>query len=135
MIAAIPESHLDLLTEPITVALVTMMPDGHPQCHPVWCDYDGTYIRVNAGSGRQKGRNMHRDPRVTVLAVDPQDSFRYLEVRGIVEDIVIDETGNHMNALSLQYTGKPKRYGIEAPPREVDTRIIYKIRPTRVIAR
>jgi PPOX class probable F420-dependent enzyme len=131
----IPDSHRDLLTEPVTVALVTMMPNGHPQCTPVWCDYDGTHILVNAAIGRQKDRNIRRDPRVTVLAIDPEDPFRYLEVRGVVEEILIDETGDNMNGLALQYTGKPKRYGIEAPPREVDTRVIYRIKPLRVLAR
>jgi PPOX class probable F420-dependent enzyme len=111
------------------------MPNGHPQCTPVWCDYDGTHIIVNAAIGRQKDRNMRRDPRVTIMAVDPQNSYRYLEVRGIVEDILIDETGDNMNGLALKYTGKPKRYGIEAPPREVDTRVIYRIKPLRVVAR
>lgn len=135
MTDSIPAEYTDLLTTGIVVALVTMMPDGHPQCHPVWCDYDGTHIIVNAGSGRQKGRNMERDPRVTVMAVDPKNQFRFLEVRGLVEEIVIDETGENMNMLALRYTGKPKRYGIEAPPKDVDTRIIYKIKPVRVIAR
>jgi PPOX class probable F420-dependent enzyme len=135
MADTIPEDYVELLTTGVVVALVTMMPDGHPQCTPVWCDYDGTHIIVNAGSGRQKGRNMKRDPRVTVMAVDPKDQFRFLEVRGIVEEMVIDETGDNMNMLALRYTGKPKRYGIEAPPKEVDTRIIYKIKPMRVIAR
>jgi PPOX class probable F420-dependent enzyme len=131
----IPESYLDLLTGGVTVALVTMMPDGYPQCTPVWCDYDGTHILVNASAKRQKHRNIRRDPKVAVLAIDPQDPFRYLEVRGVVEAIVADETGDNMNSLSLKYTGKPKRYGIEAPPREVELRLIYKIRPVHVNAR
>lgn len=130
----IPESHLHLLTEPVTVALVTVMRDGQPQATPVWCDFDGTYIIVNAAIGRQKDTNIRRNPKVTVLAMDPQDPYRYLEVRGLVEEIVVDETGDNMNALSLKYTGKPKRYGIEAPPIEVDTRVYYKIRPIKVIA-
>lgn len=135
MADTIPAEYEDLLTTGVVVALVTMMPDGHPQCTPVWCDYDGRHIIVNAGSGRQKGRNMKRDPRVTVMAVDPKDPFRFLEVRGLVDEIVIDETGENMNMLALRYTGKPKRYGIEAPTIEEDTRIIYKIKPVRVIAR
>jgi PPOX class probable F420-dependent enzyme len=130
----IPKSHKHLLTDPVTVALVTMMPDGQPQATPVWADYDGTHVIVNAAIGRQKDRNIRRNPKVTVLAMDPQDPYRYLEVRGVVEDIVIDETGDNMNALSMKYRGVPKRYGIEAPPIEVDTRVIYKIKPLRVIA-
>lgn len=131
----IPDSHLDLLMESVTVALVTMMPDGQPQCTPVWCDYDGTHILVNAGIGRQKDRNIRRNPKVTVLAVDPANSYRFLEVRGVVDEITEDGAEDNMNALSLQYRGIPKRYGDGAPPKEVEARVIYKIRPVRVIAR
>ena len=134
MTATIPASHRHLLTDPVTVALVTMMPDGQPQCTPVWCDYDGTYILVNAGVGRQKDRNIRRNPRVTIMAVDPQDSFRYLEVRGVVDVITEDGAEDNMNALSLSYTGKSKLYGKGAPPREVEARVIYKIRPVQVNA-
>lgn len=131
----IPDSHLDLLMESVTVALVTMMPDGQPQCTPVWCDYDGTHILVNAGIGRQKDRNIRRNPKVTVLAIDPANSYRFLEVRGVVDEITEDGAEDNMNALSLQYRGIPKRYGDGAPPKEVEARVIYKIRPVRVIAR
>jgi PPOX class probable F420-dependent enzyme len=131
----IPESHLDLLLEPVTVAYVTMMPDGMPQCTPVWCTYDGTHIIVNASVNRQKDRNVRRNPNVAILAIDPQDPYRYLEVRGVVEEVTSEGAGENMNELSLQYRGIPKRYGIEAPPPEVDLRTLHKIRPVRVIAR
>ncbi|MBZ0301743.1 MAG: PPOX class F420-dependent oxidoreductase [Anaerolineae bacterium] len=131
----IPDSHTDLLTEAVTVTLVTLMPDGQPQATPVWVDYDGTHLLVNVGEGRQKDRNIRRNPKVTVLAIDPKNPYRYLEVRGVVEEIVVDETGDNMNALSLKYRGTPKRYGLEAPPREVETRVYYRIKPLRVIAR
>ena len=131
----IPDSHTDLLTEPVTVSFVTMMPDGQPQCTPVWCDYDGTHILVNAGIGRQKDRNIRRNPKVTVLAIDPQDSYRFLEVRGVVDEITEEGAEDNMNNLSLQYRGVPKRYGDGAPPREVERRVVYKIKPVRVIAR
>jgi PPOX class probable F420-dependent enzyme len=132
MTSQIPDSHRDLLDGPIIVALATLMPDGFPQVTPVWCSYDGTHIIVNATAKRQKHRNMVARPQVTILAVDPNDQFRYLEVRGIVEEITAEGGGESMNELSLLYTGKPKRYGIEAPPREVDERLLYKIKPVHV---
>jgi PPOX class probable F420-dependent enzyme len=128
----IPESHRDLLDGPVIAALATLMPDGHPQVTPVWCSYDGTHVIVNATAGRQKHKNMAERPRVTLMVVDPQDQFRYLEIRGVVEEITAEGGGESMNDLSLLYTGKPKRYGIEAPPREVSERLLYKIKPTRV---
>ena len=132
MASLIPDSHKDLLERPIIVSFGTIMPDGQIQITPVWCSYDGTHIIVNATAGRQKHRNIVARPQVTLMAFDPLNQFRYIEVRGIVEEITAEGGGESMNALALQYTGKPKRYGIEAPPREVDERLLYKIKPTKV---
>jgi PPOX class probable F420-dependent enzyme len=131
-VTVIPDSHRDLLDRPIIAAFATTMPDGHPQVTPVWCNYDGTHVIVNATAGRQKHRNIIDRPQVTLMLVDPLNQFRFMEVRGVVEDIIPDDDGENMNMLALQYTGKPKRYGIEAPPREVDERLLYKIKPLRV---
>jgi PPOX class probable F420-dependent enzyme len=132
MASQIPDSHRDLLDGPIIASLATLMPDGQPQVTPVWCSYDGTYVIVNAAADRQKHKNMAERPRVTIMVFDPKNQFRYLEVRGVVEEITAEGGGESMNELSLLYTGKPKRYGIEAPPRDVLERLLYKIRPTRV---
>lgn len=132
MTSIIPETHRDLLEGPIIVALATLMPDGFPQVTPVWCSYDGTHIIVNATADRQKHKNMVERPQVSIMAYDPQDQFRYLEVRGIVEEITAEGGGESMNELALLYTGKTKRYGIEAPPQEVSERLLYKIKPTHV---
>lgn len=132
MSSIIPNSHRDLLDRPIIAALATLMPDGTVQVTPVWCNYDGTHVIVNATATRQKHRNMVERPNVTLMVFDPDDQFRYLEVRGVVEEITAEGGGENMNTLSLLYTGKPKRYGIEAPPREVDERLLYKIKPTKV---
>lgn len=133
MTSLIPDSHKDLLERPIIVAFSTIMPDGQVQITPVWCSYDGgTHIIVNLTAGRQKHRNIVERPQVTLMAFDPLNQFRYIEVRGIVEEMTAEGGGESMNEMALKYTGKPKRYGIEAPPREVDERILYKIKPTTV---
>lgn len=132
MAARIPDSHRDLLDGPVIAALATLMPDGSPQVTPVWISYDGTHIIVNGTIDRQKHSNMVERPQVSLMMFDPQDQFRYLEVRGLVEAITAEGGGESMNELSLLYTGKPKRYGIEAPPRDVSERLLYKIKPTRV---
>lgn len=132
MAERIPDSHRDLVDGPIIAALATLMPDNHPQVTPVWCSYDGTYLIVNGTADRQKHRNMLERPQVTLMMVDPRNQFRYIEIRGLVEIITTEGGGESMNALSLLYTGQPKRYGIEAPPREQLERVLYKIRPTKV---
>lgn len=132
MPAQIPDSHRDLLDRPIIAALGTLMPDGQIQITPVWCSYNGTHIIVNATADRQKHKNMVERPNITIMVFDPDDQFRYLEVRGTVEEITAEGGGESMNELSLLYTGKPKRYGIEAPPRDELERLLYKIKPTHV---
>ena len=132
MSSPIPDSHKDLLERPVIVAFGTTMPDGQIQITPVWCSYDGRHIIVNATAKRQKHRNILERPHVTLMAFDPDNQFRYIEIRGVVEDITAEGGGESMNELSLQYTGKPKRYGIEAPLREEDERLLYKIKPLSV---
>ena len=132
-IATIPDSHKDLLEAPIHAVLTTMMPDGQPQSSLVWCDYDGTYVRVNTTRERQKGKNMITNPKVTLLVIDLHDAGRWLEVRGEVE---ISEEGalKHLDELTRQYTDKRHYYGGIFPveQRECETRIICKIIPKKV---
>ena len=81
----IPASHLDLLTRPICAVLTTMGTDGQPQSSLVWVDHDGECARVNTTLERQKGRNLLACRRVSLLVVDPENTARFLQVRGDVE--------------------------------------------------
>jgi PPOX class probable F420-dependent enzyme len=129
----IPESHRDLLTRPIHGVLTTMMPDGQPQSSLVWCDEDGECARLNTTRERQKGRNMRANPKVSLLLVDPDDTSRFIEIRGEAELI---ETGalDHLDQLTRAYTHHPCFYGhvypIEQQQRE--TRIICRIHARKI---
>ncbi len=129
----IPHSHLDLLNRPVHGVLTTMMPDGQPQSTLVWCDYDGQCARVNTTAERQKGRNMQANPRVTLLLIDPENSARYIEIRGIAH---LSQAGaiEHLDMLTRAYTAHPAFYGYVYPPeqRERETRIICRIEATRI---
>jgi PPOX class probable F420-dependent enzyme len=104
------------------------MPDGSPQVTPVWIDYDGTYLLVNSAKGRQKDLNMRRDPRVAVSIQDPEDPYRYLQVRGTVEEITQEGAEEHIDGRAKHYLGLD-----EYPYREEgEIRVIYKIRPEKV---
>jgi PPOX class probable F420-dependent enzyme len=128
----IPQSHRDLLTRPLHGVLTTMMPDGQPQSSLVWCDDDGACACVNTTRQRQKGRNMRANPRVTLLVVDPDETARYIEIRGEVE-LVEDGALAHLNALTRQYTRHPQYYGYIYPVEQQarETRIICRIHATR----
>ena len=129
----IPDSHLDLLTRPIHGVLTTMMPDGQPQSSLVWCDYDGVCARVNTTRQREKGRNMLANPKVSLLVVDPEDTARYIEIRG---DVVLVEVGAlvHLDQLTRQYTHHPHYYGYVYPVEQQaqERRIICRIHATKI---
>ncbi len=129
----IPASHLDLLTRPVHGVLTTMMPDGQPQSSLVWCDYDGECACVNTSLERQKGRNMTANPKVTLLIVDPDDTSRFLAIRGEAE-LVTEGALDHLDAITRQYTRHPQFYGYVYPveKRDQETRVICRIHATRI---
>lgn len=133
--AAIPDSHRDLLEDPIYVALVTVMPDGQPQATVVWCNLEGPYVTVNTMKGFRKEQNMRARPRVALLAVDPTDPLRWIEVRGTVE--LIDEGAQaHLDRLAILYTGAEHYFGGVVPTEyaQSEVPVIARITPVRVRA-
>jgi PPOX class probable F420-dependent enzyme len=131
--ARIPDSHADLLTRPVHGVLTTMMPDGQPQSSLVWVDFDGDCPLLNTTLERRKGRNMLANDRVSLLVVDPDDSGRFIQVRGIAE-LVTEGAEAHLDALTRKYTTHPCYYGHVYPEtqRARETRVIVRIRPSRV---
>jgi PPOX class probable F420-dependent enzyme len=135
--AGIPAGFVDLVTYPPVAALTTRMPDGSPNTSVVWCDFEGSCVRVNTMAGFQKERNMRRDPRVTLLCFDPRDPDRYLEVRGLVEEMTEVGARDHLDALASGYAGRPVRYFGECIPQSfaaTEVPVLCRIRPTRVVA-
>ena len=124
----IPEQYRDLLEEPVTASLATVLPNGQPQVTPVWCDMEGGLIRVNTAKGRQKYKAMLERPQVTVMAVDPGNPYRYLEVRGRVARIEEEGADAHIDLLAKQYMGVD-RYPNHDP---AQTRVIAYIEPVKV---
>jgi PPOX class probable F420-dependent enzyme len=129
----IPQSHLDLLMRPVHGVLTTMMPDGQPQSSLVWCDFDGECAQVNTSLERQKGRNMRTNPKVTLLIVDPEDTSRYLEIRGEAE-LVKEHALEHLDEITRRYTPHPQYYGYVFPleKKERETRVICRIHAKKI---
>lgn len=133
MTLPVPDTHIDLLSQPLHGVFTTMMPDGQPQMSLVWCDYDGECARVNTSRERQKGKNAAANPRVTLLVIDPEDTSRFLEVRGEAE-IIEEGAVEHLDQLTRAYTAHPCFYGYVYPlkKRSQETRIICRIHATRI---
>ena len=104
---AIPEGYLDLLQQKTAFAnLATIMPDGTPQVTPVWFDYTDGKIRVNSAKGRVKSRNMREDAPVALSILDPENPYRYIQIRGRVAHVTEEGASAHIDSLAKKYLGK-----------------------------
>lgn len=123
----IPEKFSDLMEKKVFAGLATIMPDGTPQVTPVWIDYDGENLLVNTAVGRQKDKNLQRDPKVSVMLMDPENPYRYLEIRGRVVERTLDGADDHINKMAKKYLGQDVY-----PFRQADeVRVLYKVKPVK----
>jgi PPOX class probable F420-dependent enzyme len=123
---AIPEKYLDLLEHKKAFAsLATTMPDGSPQVTPVWFDYKDGRIRINTAKGRVKARNMKTGVPVALSVMDPDNPYRYLQVRGHVGRVIEEGADKHIDALAKKYLGKDQ-YPWRKPG---EVRVTYEIEP------
>jgi PPOX class probable F420-dependent enzyme len=125
MSQAIPDKYRDLFSKKAFASLGTLMPDGRPQVTPVWVDLDGDLIVINSAKGRQKDRNLRRDPRVSLAIIDPDNPYRYLELRGRVVEITEQGAADHIDKMAKKYLGVDK-YPYKNPD---EVRVMYKIQP------
>ena len=123
----IPDSHADLLTRPLYGHLATTRPDGSVQVSPMWFRYDGAELAFTTTTTRQKYRNVRHDPRLAISVNDPDQPYRYLEVRGEVVAIDPDPDGTFFDALA-------RRYGLPYQPPVADAadRVVIRMRPTGI---
>jgi PPOX class probable F420-dependent enzyme len=124
-----PETYHDLFDDKKAFAnLATLMPDGSPQVTPVWFDRRDGKFRVNTAKGRVKARNMKEGARVALAIMDPDNAYRYVQVRGTVSHITEEGADAHIDALAKKYLGQDK-YPFRRPGEE---RVIYEITPASV---
>ena len=127
--ATIPDSFSDLMGQKKAFAhLATVMPDGTPQVTPVWFDYKNGLVRVNTAKGRVKARNMPEGASVALSIMDPDNPYRYIQVRGRVRKATTDGADAHIDALAKKYLGKDT-YPWRRPGEE---RLTLEIEPTSV---
>ncbi len=128
----VPQSHSDLLSDEkrAFAFLGTKFRDGTIQVTPVWFNTSGEYFLVNTARGRLKDKNMNARPEVTLCISDPDDPYRYLQVRGRVVESTEKGANDHIDALAYKYTGNRKYQNYQ--PGMV--RVTYKIQPEKVDA-
>jgi PPOX class probable F420-dependent enzyme len=104
------------------------MPDGSPQVTQVSVDTDGEHILINTAEGRQKERNVRRDPRVAVNVVDPANAWRIAMVRGRVVDVTTAGPDQLIDQLAKKYLNEDT-YPFRRPE---EVRITLKILPEKI---
>jgi PPOX class probable F420-dependent enzyme len=125
--AEIPAAFLDLLTEKKAIAnLATLQPDGSPQVTPVWFDFVGGKVRVNTAKGRVKARNLTEGVKVAMSIVDPDNAYRYIQIRGTVSKATTDGAMAHIDSLAKKYLGQDK----DPWHKPSDVRVMYEITPS-----
>jgi len=127
--ARIPDNYLDLLNQKKAFAnLATMMADGSPQVTPVWFDYSDGKIRVNTAKGRVKSRTLKPGAPVALSIMDPDNAYRYVQIRGRVARAVQAGADAHIDSLAKKYLGKDT-YPFRQPG---EVRVMYEIEPASV---
>ncbi len=124
----IPDSHKDMLSDEARALayLATLMPDGTPQVTPLWFSSDGKYILVNSAKGRVKDKNMRQHAAVAIAIQDRKIDTRYIQVRGVVEEITEEGALEHIDKLCMKYNKK------HWTPVQGQVRVMYKILPQSV---
>jgi PPOX class probable F420-dependent enzyme len=96
-----------LIDRPNFAHLATLMPDGSPQCVPVWVGREGDRILIGTGEASLKGKNTRRDPRVSLSIIDFHDPYQEAQLRGRVVERRPDPDLKYLDPISHKYTGKP----------------------------
>ena len=122
-----PPSHLDLLDRPLFAHLATVRPDGSPQSNVMWFVWDGHRLRLTHKKNRQKFLNVGREPRVSLSIADPDDPYRFIEVRGVVDSIEDDDE------KASFYRSLQERYHNVYDITDANQRVIVNIRPVSFV--
>jgi PPOX class probable F420-dependent enzyme len=126
--AEIPADAQHLLEGQSIAHIATLKPDGAPQVSPVWIDHDGDLVTFNTAEGRLKTDNLHKDPRVAISVVNPDNPYEHVLIQGKVVDITRDGADAHIDALAKRYMGVDE-YPLRKPGEQ---RVIVKIEPEKV---
>lgn len=130
MADSIPSSHMDLFEKKAFAHLGVQLANGRIQINPVWCGYEDGHVLINSAQGRLKDRAMRANPAVTLCISDPENPYRFLEVRGKVVEITTEGADAHIDALAKKYMGVD-----QYPHRtENEVRVKYRIAPEKAVA-
>ncbi len=125
--ATLTEKARKFLEQPFVGTVTTLRSDGSPHSTVVWVDSDTGEVSFNTATGRAKEKHLRKDPRVSVLVVDPENTYKWVAVSGTAE-LTTDGADEQIDRLAKKYLGKDE-YPWRNPEEE---RIMVRIRPEHV---
>jgi PPOX class probable F420-dependent enzyme len=127
--ARLDEKKAEFLDNPFVGIATTLREDGSPHSTVVWVDREDGDVSFNTARGRAKPRHIERDPRVSLLVIDPSNPFKWVAVSGTAE--LTDEGADaQIDKLAKKYLGKDE-YPWRNPQEQ---RVKVRIRPEKVDA-
>ena len=123
----IPDSHKGLLGAQVGV-LGTVGASGRPQLSATWFLAEGDTVKISLNTARQKVKNLQTNPKGSFLIFDPENPYKYVELRG---DVEITPDDDYAFATKLG-----AKYGADLRERDQpgETRVVVTIKPARVVA-
>ncbi|MEU3688538.1 PPOX class F420-dependent oxidoreductase [Streptomyces narbonensis] len=118
-----------------TGKLATVRDDGSPHVVPVWFLLDGEDFVFNTGKDTVKGRNLSRDPRVSLCVDDDSPPFAYVTLSGRAE---LDEDPAELRhwaaRIGARYMGEDRAEEF-GERNGVPGELLVRVRIDKVIAR
>ena len=97
-------------------AISTHTPNGEVQTHLMWIDYKDNQLIINTEKDRKKAQNIRSNNNISLVIFHPEAMYSSWEVRGEVVEIIEDISANdHIDEVSIRYTGKPYRGELNEP--------------------
>ena len=125
--ATLDDKARKFLEQPYVGTVTTLRRDGSPHSTIVWVDVDEDGASFNTAAGRAKPRHLERDPRLSLLVVDPEDTYKWVAVSGTAE-LTTDGADDQIDRLAKKYLGQDE-YPWRKPEEE---RIRVRITPEHV---
>ncbi|GAC1318989.1 MAG: PPOX class F420-dependent oxidoreductase [Chloroflexota bacterium] len=121
-----PAEYLDLLERPLFAHFATVASDGTPRVNPMWFVWDDAagVLKLTHTNERHNYRNLQRNPDVAFSIVDPDNQYRYIQVRGKLSHVEDDPTGAFYQQLQKRYRGKTSDVS------DKNVRVVLTIQPT-----
>jgi len=117
-------------------AISTHTPNGEVQTHLMWIDYKDNQLIINTEKDRKKAQNIRSNNNISLVIFHPEAMYSSWEVRGEVVEIIEDISANdHIDEVSIRYTGKPYRRELNEPwSEDIKSREMWIIRVSKLIS-